>query len=62
MTGFDVLKALNQMPDRRPRTLILSAKSREHDITQAFEIGTDDYMTKPFSPQELLARVTRLLR
>jgi two-component system phosphate regulon response regulator PhoB len=57
-----VLKALSQMPDKRPRTLVLSGRSREQDITQAFEIGADDYMTKPFSPQELMARVTRLLR
>jgi DNA-binding response OmpR family regulator/HPt (histidine-containing phosphotransfer) domain-containing protein len=62
MSGFDVLKALTEMPDRRPRILVLSARSRENDVTQAFEIGADDYMTKPFSPQELMARVTRLLR
>jgi DNA-binding response OmpR family regulator len=61
MTGFEVLQAMRSMQDR-PRTLVLSGKSRERDITRAFEIGADDYMTKPFSPQELLARVARLLR
>jgi DNA-binding response OmpR family regulator/HPt (histidine-containing phosphotransfer) domain-containing protein len=61
ITGFDVLQAIRSMPDR-PKTLVLSGKSRERDITRAFEIGADDYVTKPFSPQELLARVARLLR
>jgi len=42
--------------------LMLTAKSNEDDKVNGFLIGADDYMTKPFSPRELLARVNSLLR
>jgi len=61
MTGLDVLTALRNRP-ARPRVIVLSARGREQDITRAFALGADDYVTKPFSPQELLARIERLLR
>jgi two-component system, cell cycle response regulator len=61
MTGFDVLSAVRQRTVR-PRVLVLSARGREQDITRAFALGADDYVTKPFSPPELLARMERLLR
>ena len=61
MTGFDVLAKLRGLA-ARPRTIVLSARGREQDVTRAFALGADDYMTKPFSPQELLARIERLLR
>jgi len=60
MTGFDVLSALRDGP-ARPRVIVLSARGREQDVTRAFALCADDYITKPFSPQELLARVERLL-
>jgi CheY-like chemotaxis protein len=61
VTGLDVLTALRHQPGR-PRIIVLSARGREQDITRAFALGADDYVTKPFSPQELLARMERLLR
>lgn len=42
--------------------LMLTAKAREVDIVRALELGADDYVTKPFQPEELLARIRRLLR
>ncbi|ANF24829.1 MAG: DNA-binding response regulator [Pseudomonas sp.] len=42
--------------------LMLTAKAREADIVRALELGADDYVTKPFQPEELLARIRRLLR
>ena len=61
-TGFDVLHDLAQSAGSRPRTIVLSGRGREDDVTRAFSLGADDYITKPFSPQELLARVARLLK
>jgi DNA-binding response OmpR family regulator len=61
MTGFDVLASIRNLP-ARPRSIVLSARGREQDVARAFALGADDYMTKPFNPQELLARIERLLR
>jgi DNA-binding response OmpR family regulator len=42
--------------------IILSARSDENDIVRALELGADDYLTKPFSPRTLLARIHAILR
>jgi len=62
MTGFDVLTALRAMNGRKPKIVVVSARGRESDVTRAFELGVDDYLTKPFSPEELVARLHRLTR
>ena len=62
LNGFDVLGLIRQSPPPRPRIIVLSGRGREEDVTRAFELGADDYMTKPFNPQELLARIARLLK
>jgi DNA-binding response OmpR family regulator len=61
MAGFDLLARLRDMRDR-PRVIVLSDRGREQDVIRAFALGADDYLTKPFSPQELLARLERLIR
>jgi len=61
LTGFEVLSRRGHMT-ARPRVVVLSARGREQDVTRAFALGADDYLTKPFSPQELLARAERLLQ
>lgn len=59
--GFHVLQQLRSRGNSCP-VLILSARSLEADKLQGFRLGADDYMTKPFSIMELLARISALLR
>jgi DNA-binding response OmpR family regulator len=61
-TGFEVLSALKKQGGPKPPIVVISARGREEDVTRAFDLGADDYITKPFGPEELLARVARLLR
>ena len=59
--GLDVLRELRQ--ERHDiRVLILTALSGESDVVRGFELGADDYMPKPFSPRELVARVQAQFR
>jgi DNA-binding response OmpR family regulator len=61
MDGFEVCKQLRKDGITMP-ILMLTAKSQEIDKVLGLELGADDYVTKPFSPRELLARVKALLR
>ena len=61
--GFDVCKSLRS--DSRTKTvpvIMLTARSEEADIVIGLELGADDYLTKPFRPRELIARVRAILR
>ena len=61
LSGLDLLKTLRK--ERRDvRVLILTARAEEPDVVKGLEGGADDYMTKPFSPAELVARVTAQFR
>ncbi|MDR2197704.1 MAG: response regulator, partial [Coriobacteriales bacterium] len=63
MPGIDGLRATMQVRERKDiPILMLSAKSEDVDKVAGLSIGADDYVTKPFSPIELLARVKALLR
>jgi two-component system alkaline phosphatase synthesis response regulator PhoP len=61
MNGFDVCKELRQRGIATP-ILMLTARGREADKVLGLELGADDYVTKPFSPRELLARIKAILR
>ncbi|UCF68176.1 MAG: response regulator transcription factor [Acidobacteriota bacterium] len=61
MDGLDVCRRLREGPDYTP-ILMLTARSSEVDRVLGLEIGADDYLTKPFSVRELLARVKALFR
>jgi len=61
LDGLEVCKALRVEPGYVP-ILILTAKSTELDRVLGLEVGADDYLTKPFSIPELLARIKALLR
>ena len=59
--GFDVLRGLRARAVAMP-VIMLTARSEENDKVLGFELGADDYVTKPFSITELLARVRAVLR
>jgi DNA-binding response OmpR family regulator len=59
--GLEVCRRLRALPDYTP-VLMLTAKSSEVDRVVGLEVGADDYLTKPFSIRELLARVKALFR
>jgi DNA-binding response OmpR family regulator len=61
MGGYDVLRELRGDGFLTP-VLILTARSQESDVLMGFNLGADDYVTKPFSTSELVARVNALLR
>ena len=62
-SGLDVLREVRGEPTTRDLpVVVLTARSAEMDKLLGFEQGADDYMTKPFSPRELVARLKALLR
>jgi two-component system response regulator RegX3 len=60
MAGEDVCRAIRA--DSDVPIIMLTAKDAEEDLVRGLELGADDYLTKPFSPRELSARVRALLR
>ncbi len=61
LNGYDVLKELRRRKVWTP-VLMLTAKDGEYDQTDAFDLGADDYLTKPFSFMILMARLRALIR
>lgn len=63
MSGVELAKRLrrDELTNKLP-LLMLTARSEETDLLKSFESGIDDYMSKPFSPRELVARIKALLR
>lgn len=63
MSGTELCRRLRREPaTRRTPIIMLTAKSSESDRVTGLDLGADDYITKPFSPRELLARVRAVLR
>lgn len=60
MDGFEALRHIREISD--VPVLMLTVKDQEMDKVKALELGADDYITKPFSPLELLARIRAVLR
>lgn len=56
-TSYRQIKDIKNIP-----TIVLSARSEEADKLLGFDLGVDDYMTKPFSPKELMARIRAILK
>jgi two-component system phosphate regulon response regulator PhoB len=63
MSGIDFARQLRADPrTRRLPIIMLTARAEERDKIEGLEIGADDYVTKPFSPRELMARIKAVLR
>jgi len=61
-TGLEVLDRLRSLAHRRAvPVVILTANGQDADRDQAFNLGADDFVTKPFSPKKLLARIDQIL-
>jgi DNA-binding response OmpR family regulator len=64
LDGYEVTRRIRSADDestRRMPVMLLTARAQEADVSRGFEAGADDYLRKPFSPQELLARVQAIL-
>jgi DNA-binding response OmpR family regulator len=60
--GYEVLRKIKENPDTAGIPVImLTARKQEQDIVMALELGANDYLVKPFIPEELVARLSRLL-
>src|ERR1044072_4893047 len=63
LSGIEVCRRLRRMPETANVPIImLTARGEEEDRVRGLETGADDYVTKPFSPRELVARVGAVLR
>ncbi len=60
LDGYETAKAIKEI--RSTPIIMVSAKTEEYDKLKGFELGIDDYITKPFSPREVMARVKAVLR
>lgn len=60
MDGFETLEKLREISD--VPVIMLTARTEEYDKLMGFRLGVDDYVSKPFSPRELMARVAAVLR
>ncbi|MBB2145431.1 response regulator [Pedobacter sp. LMG 31464] len=60
VSGLEIIAAIKEnYPDRKIPIIILSGMGQEDTVLEAFQLGADDFITKPFSPNELTVRVRR---
>jgi DNA-binding response OmpR family regulator len=60
-SGLEIIGFIRKNKERKVPIIILSAMGQEDVVLEAFQLGADDYITKPFSPNELSVRVKRLM-
>ena len=64
MTGLELVRSIRSSPDdalAKLPVIMLTSRQGEHDVIEGLQTGLDDYVTKPFSPDELAARVRSVL-
>ena len=62
MDGFEVVRRLRERRRRAPRCVFLTARDATEDKIRGLTLGGDDYVTKPFSLEEVIARIRAVLR
>lgn len=62
VNGLELVKYVKDFTDKEIPVILLTTLRQEQNVIKAFEMGADEFMTKPFSPNELVIRVNRLLR
>src|SRR5262249_59886388 len=63
LSGIEVCRQIRRSPEhRRTPIIMLSARGEESEKLRGLEVGADDYVTKPFSPSELMARCHAVMR
>ncbi|MEO8861292.1 MAG: response regulator [Ginsengibacter sp.] len=60
-SGLEIIGAVKMKGGRKIPIIVLSAMGQENVVLEAFQLGADDYITKPFSPNELSVRVKRYI-
>jgi len=60
-SGLEIIEAVKRRSGKSIRIIVLSAMGQENVVLEAFQLGADDYITKPFSPNELSMRVRRYI-
>lgn len=60
-SGLEIIEIVKKKKGKKIPVIILSAMGQENVVLEAFQLGADDYITKPFSPNELSMRVKRYL-
>ncbi len=58
-SGLEIIEAVKRKGTKNIKIIVLSAMGQENVVLEAFQLGADDYITKPFSPNELSMRVKR---
>ena len=61
-SGLEIIGAVRKKEGRKIPIIVLSAMGQENVVLEAFQLGADDYITKPFSPNELSVRVKRYVQ
>ena len=61
-SGFEIVNTVKSIKEKKIAVIVLSALGQEKTVEEAFELGADDYMTKPFSFTELSIRLKKLAR
>lgn len=61
MSGLEIISAVKKITEKNIRTIVLSTMGQENIVEEAFALGADDYITKPFSLSELTIRIKKQL-